>query len=143
MASGCHTSDLFKKWREKLGEEEMERRIAVMQEMGLGSSLQEFIKGIEATLEFEKERKNKRKEQQQAAGGRLRGCVACPKTMKARCCDCLLEFYCSKACQEAAWPGHMAACMEVRGEAPPRRAPPHGVGAGAEERGHGQKLQST
>jgi hypothetical protein len=120
MASGGQYSDAFKKMREEVGEEEVERRIAVaqksLQKMGLGSSRQKLIEQIGEGLEFKEQVKNKKKEQQRVAGRRLKGCAACPKPGQHRCTGCFLEFYCTKACQKAAWPGHKAVCKEVRAQ---------------------------
>ena len=72
--------------------------------------LQEKLEALEA-----------KEEARRAAGGSLKPCggAGCRGAGRWRCQGCYFVFYCSKACQEAAWGAHKAECKEVRKEFQP------------------------
>jgi hypothetical protein len=129
MASGSSLKDNHEYFKEQMMkaellenmEERLEAKIAAIVETGWAGARnrEEAMERMSAYVDYQKVLERKKKEQKAAAGGSLKKCaglVGCRKKGQHRCTGCFLEIYCSKACQQAAWPGHKASCKEVRAD---------------------------
>jgi hypothetical protein len=108
--------------REKMGDTGLQSMVEFILKQGLlASNRQEVLKGLAKTGANVKEAEKKRKELGAAMPGGIKGCAECGRRARGqqlpqRCTGCYMAIYCSKACSEAAWPGHKAACREVRAQ---------------------------
>lgn len=101
--------------------------------MTLPSDLREKVEGLgalaeakfeamaEEMLQEKLEALEAKEKAREAAGGSLKPCSGegCRRAGRWRCQGCYFVFYCSRACQEAAWGGHRAECRKVGKEFQP------------------------
>jgi len=83
-----------------------------------GDKSHELALMLNATVENRREAVEEKDRLRRVAGGRLKVCGAegCSDDGRKRCLGCYATFYCTKACQEAAWGSHTVECRTTRAQ---------------------------